>query len=236
MKKIQLPKMIDYYRKQNGLTMKELGKLMNKSESAISLWISGKRSPMVDDLDRLAELLNVTIEDLMFGAKKTSIISEITTTSEQLNEPRQENVLNFAKNELYEQEKLEDEEDYTLEEETHTYEAIRLAAGTGAFNEQYNLETVELCPSELPPRFDYVFLVDGDSMEPFIKDGDVIFGISETSITNGGFYAVTIDGEEYVKKCYLEDNRLRLCSLNKKYDDFFATEENQIRVIARIML
>lgn len=59
--------MIDYYRRQNKMTLEELGKKLDKSPSAISRWISGARSPMVDDLIKLTELFDTDIETLMYG-------------------------------------------------------------------------------------------------------------------------------------------------------------------------
>lgn len=54
----KLGKMIDYFRKRDNLTLDELGKRLNKSPSAVSRWISGDRSPMVDDLIKLTLLYN----------------------------------------------------------------------------------------------------------------------------------------------------------------------------------
>lgn len=72
MEKIVLPKMIDYYRKQNNWTMKQLGEKINKSESAVSRWIKGERSPMIDDLEKLSLLFDTNVETLMFGANAES--------------------------------------------------------------------------------------------------------------------------------------------------------------------
>lgn len=100
---IHLGEMINYYRKQNGWTMKQLGKKMNKTESAISLWINNKRSPMVDDLDKLSKLFNVSPEILMFGNTKNCIIEKTVETMKQLEEPRQKLVLDTANSQLKEQ-------------------------------------------------------------------------------------------------------------------------------------
>jgi transcriptional regulator with XRE-family HTH domain len=104
MNNIHLGEMINYYRKQNGWTMKQLGEKMNKTESAISLWISGKRSPMVDDLDKLSKLFDVSPETLMFGNNASPIIEETLNTMKKLEEPRQQIVLNVAREQHEEQE------------------------------------------------------------------------------------------------------------------------------------
>lgn len=107
MNDIHLGEMINYYRKQNGWTMKELGEKMGKTESAISLWISNKRSPMVDDLDKLSKLFNVSPEVLMFGKVTPPIIEDTVETMKKLDEPRQQVVLDTANIQLKEQKEEE---------------------------------------------------------------------------------------------------------------------------------
>lgn len=105
MKKIRLPEMIDYFRKENGWTMKEFGEKLGKSESAISKWIKGVRSPMVEDFDKMVNLFNTDPDTLMYGASDLSTtLSEINKISSQLEEPRQKVVLDTANIQLKEQE------------------------------------------------------------------------------------------------------------------------------------
>ncbi|WP_095586382.1 XRE family transcriptional regulator [Lactococcus lactis] len=104
MKKIRLPEMIDYFRKENSWTMKEFGEKLGKSESAISKWIKGVRSPMVEDFDKMVNLFNTDPDTLMYGASGLyTTLSEINKISSQLEEPRQKIVLNTATNQLDEQ-------------------------------------------------------------------------------------------------------------------------------------
>ncbi|NEX53263.1 helix-turn-helix domain-containing protein [Lactococcus lactis] len=105
MKKIRLPEMIDYFRKENNWTMKEFGEKLGKSESAISKWIKGVRSPMVEDFDKMVNLFNTDPDTLMYGASDLSTtLSEINKISSQLEEPRQKVVLDTANIQLKEQE------------------------------------------------------------------------------------------------------------------------------------
>ena len=52
-------------RKKNNLSMKELGKVLNVSESTISLYESGKREPDFETLIKLAEYFNVSTDYLL---------------------------------------------------------------------------------------------------------------------------------------------------------------------------
>lgn len=66
-KEIKFSSMVKAYRKQMGLTMKELGQKMGKSESAVSRWESGENSPKMDDINALAKFFNVEMDTLVYG-------------------------------------------------------------------------------------------------------------------------------------------------------------------------
>lgn len=53
------------YRKKKGVTMKELGKAVGVSESTISLYETGKHEPDLLTLGRIADFLEVTIDELL---------------------------------------------------------------------------------------------------------------------------------------------------------------------------
>ncbi len=251
-KKIVLPQMIDFYRKKANLTMKELGAKLNKSESAISRWIKGERSPMVDDLERLADLFDVPVETLMFGgqeidysSKDTTILSLIKDTSSQLSLPRQQKVYDFAKNELIEQEfcachekiqsldaykEMKDEEELA---EIDWYGSV--SAGTGQFIFS-NSEKITLPKKKVPIIADFCLSVSGDSMEPLIHDGDYVFVAKQETIYSGTVGVVTLDGEAFIKRVIFENNVARLKSFNKKYKDIIVNHFNDFRIIGKVVL
>lgn len=66
---IKFPQMVDYFRKENGWTMKELAIKMGKTESAISRWISGDNSPKMEDIHALATIFDTDIDTLVYGSK-----------------------------------------------------------------------------------------------------------------------------------------------------------------------
>jgi len=99
MAKVVLPQMIDYYRKQNNMTMAELGSKLGKTTSAISRWVSGSRSPMVDDLERLSNLFNVDIKTLMYGADD-DYANMILKVVSKLSVDQQKDVYSFAREKL----------------------------------------------------------------------------------------------------------------------------------------
>ena len=52
-------------RKQKNMTMKELGKLVGVSESTISLYENDKHEPDLITLGRIADALDVTVDELL---------------------------------------------------------------------------------------------------------------------------------------------------------------------------
>ena len=57
---------IKFIREQKGLTQEQMAKLFDKDYSTIGKWENGSRSPIMEDALKIADILNIAIEDL-FG-------------------------------------------------------------------------------------------------------------------------------------------------------------------------
>jgi SOS-response transcriptional repressor LexA len=260
MNDIHLGEMINYYRKQNGWTMKELGEKMGKTESAISLWISNKRSPMVDDLDKLSKLFNVSPEVLMFGKVTSPIIEDTVETMKKLEEPRQKIVFNTAASQLKEQKAVKREKQmlpfkkmqldkinnlmpYDHDQEGFAPVIGEIAAGTPIFSEQ-NFEGIRPVYGKYAGRDDVFWLhVKGDSMESEIHDGSFALILLSPDIDDGAIGAVRFtDDNSATLKCvhYEYDDagyvkRIRLEPLNPKYPIQYADEANPAEIAGRLV-
>ena len=77
--KIIFGQMVDFFRKENNLTMEELGSKLGKTKSSISRWIKGERYPKIEEIEEIARFFNTDIETLVFGFNKDEkIINDIT--------------------------------------------------------------------------------------------------------------------------------------------------------------
>ena len=56
---------LKHIRQEKGLTQEQLGKLMNKDYSTIGKWENGTRSPVMEDVVKLADIFNIEIKDLV---------------------------------------------------------------------------------------------------------------------------------------------------------------------------
>ena len=65
----QIAENIAYYRRQNGDTQAELAKKLNYSDKSVSKWERAEGTPDVFILWRIAQLYNITVQDLL-GEKK----------------------------------------------------------------------------------------------------------------------------------------------------------------------
>jgi len=70
-------------------------------------------------------------------------------------------------------------------------------------------------PKNVPA--DFAIVVHGDSMEPKIHDGDIVVVSTQRPFINGELVVVIIDGEAYVKRLWVENNRVVLQSENPRY-------------------
>lgn len=230
MKEIKLPKMIDYYRRKNNWTMKQLGEKMGKSESAVSRWIKGERSPMVDDLEKLAFSFGVSVEDLMFGEKNSV---DINTIYNELKKERQTKVYNYASKQLEEQ----NSNVTSIDKNKKVYVLGKTAANPieVSYGDAVYDETID---TNVPRNADCALVIQGDSMEPLLHDGSIVFYKQQCEVENGEIAIVDIDGNGVTcKKVYFnyDDNIVLLKSLNEKYDDRELSPE-RVRIIGKVVL
>ena len=173
------------------------------TRAAYNSWEKGKYIPNKKNLDELALYFNV--ETTYFESEY-----EIVNKYLQLNEINQKKLLTMA-NELY-------------VSQLYKYQVhAKLSAGLGNFYyEDYEFDTVYF---DKDISYDIASWVDGDSMEPKYHSGDVAL-IKKTGYDFDGLdYAVVYNEETYIKKVFLEENTVRLVSINDIYKDIIAPIE-----------
>ena len=90
----------------------------------------------------------------------------------------------------------------------------QIACGTPILAEE-NVESYDEVPSDW--HADFTLLCQGDSMEPKIKDGDVVAIHSQPMVENGEVAAVLIDGEATLKRVFLFDDHIELRAENPTF-------------------
>ncbi|WP_320419579.1 XRE family transcriptional regulator [Staphylococcus aureus] len=226
---------IRYYRTKLNLTQDQLGEKLNTKKATISNYETGYRTPKQDDLFEIAHILNISIDDLF--PTRNNKKNDITSIYNKLTPPRQENVLNYANEQLDEQNSKGDNVvDINSYKQDKTPVNVNgcVSAGVG---ERLHDETLftEMVKAPIPPH-DLALKVNGDSMEPMFKDGEIIFVEKTHNIKNGQIGIFIIEEEAYVKKVFVEDDRLTLVSLNKEYDDLHFYRNESVRLVGKVIL
>lgn len=243
----QLGDRIRKLRESRNMTQTELSEILGmKTYTTVSKWEKNENFPKGKDLKKLAEIFNVT-SDYLLGLSDTKL-GKITTQNEppeiltiynQLEEPKQEKVLDYAKEQLEEQnsskivsifDKSQDE-DYITD-----YVEGLVAAGHGTFQEDNLHMEVKLRAEDVPDEYDTIAKVAGDSMEPMIEDNDLLFikVTNQVDINDIGIFQ--INGKNFVKKLKRDYNGgWYLQSLNNSYEEIHLTEEDDIRTIGEVV-
>lgn len=205
-------------RKQLKLSADVVAERLGVSRSTIFRYEKGEIEKLPTNiLDDIAKILQTTPAYLM--GWESDNISSIETIYNQLIPERQSKVYNFAKHQLDEQTRLQTNNKVIVmmpTKSTTVEIAGKLSAGGGTYNDKNCVETVEV--GSTPSHYDLAFQVTGDSMYPTFEDGEIVFVKETNDVYNGQIGAVEINGEAFIKKMYLEGNRLRLVSLNADVD------------------
>ena len=229
-------------RKKHNLTLDELANnlnnrypdTMNFNKGKISKWENDKEEPRLSSVRVLADYFDVPLD--YFNGNETKILPIYN----KLEEPRQEKVLNYAKEQLEEQEnsniismfdKPQDDEDYITD-----YVEGLVAAGHGTFQEDNLHMEVRLRAEDVPEEYDTIAKVAGDSMEPLIEDNDLLFIRVASQIDVNSIGIFQVNSKNFVKKLKRDyDGSWYLQSLNSGYEEIHLSENDDIRTIGEVV-
>lgn len=222
-------------RKRKGLTQKQLSELTGLKQNTISNHENGNRSIDEVDIHVYSNALGVSPKELFDSYKESS--DNLTEIYNQLNSDRQTKVYDFATEQLKEQNKVVNINDY-IEEESEWYEVKfygSVSAGTGLYLDDEQVETISFGADMIPNGTDFCLKVNGDSMDPMFHDGDYVFIKRETDFRNGSIGVVIVNGDAYLKKLYVNEESITLVSLNKKYKDIIVSNEDSIKYVGTVV-
>lgn len=243
---------ITHFRKQRGITQKELAKEVGITASTMTDYMKLRSAPSFGVIQKLADYFGVKKSDIDTTFKEEStnslpdasdlLTQQITDKVVQLTLDNKKIVLRTSEELLNEQKNEEEAKINEVSEVISLYqvEVVSETAAASGFNygfgyDDTDRETIEV--DEQPPRHDIATKVSGDSMQPDYQDGDILYLVDKGLTTYNGDLAVIAYGDRsYFKKIYTENGRLRLVSLNDKYEDitldFPPAEDTHIKIYA----
>ncbi|EMW6124614.1 TPA: LexA family transcriptional regulator [Enterococcus faecalis] len=220
---------IKLYRSKKNLTQEELARKVGTKKATISNYETGYRSPQQDMLFELANVLDISINDLFPPSSNSkNNHSSIETIYEKLEPYRKEKVYTFAEEQLHEQETVNNK----------VIPLVGKSAANPAVLEYGDTDIEQQSFAHVPDNADCAIYIQGDSMEPLIKNGSIVFYKKQCDVENGEIAIVEIDGDGVTCKKLIKDyenERIILRSINKKYDDRVLKCE-EIRIIGKVVV
>ncbi|MEE6757441.1 LexA family transcriptional regulator [Limosilactobacillus reuteri] len=215
-------------RKQQGISADQLAESIGVSRSTIFRYEKGDIEKMpIEVVANVASSLHVSLIDLM-GISNDSISEKITEIVSKLNHDRQQNVYNYADNQLKEQNNA-----IVRMPRTQIKLLGAVSAGTG---EELQDDTTEVDYTGTVPEYDYALQVNGDSMEPLFTDQQIIFVKYSEEAFNGQIVIAYVDGKAYVKKYHCNGAKCELVSLNSKYDPIDVSGNENFKIKGVVVL
>lgn len=220
------------YLKQSTMTQKQLAELIGIKPSTLSDYLNLRSNPSHGVIQKIADVFGIVKSDIDTTYKEDN---DITTVYNQLTPPRQRNVLDFANKQLEEQNNEVSENDRNIITIKRMHAAAAGVVGEELFDDLIE-EDIEFYEDEVPKGADFCILVNGDSMEPMIKEGTYAFIKRETNIKDGTIALVVLDGTSFIKRVDIYPEYLKLISLNPKYEDITVSSFNDLKVVGKIVL
>lgn len=222
-------KNLQYYMGINNKTRYDICKDLNFPYTTFTEWYKGNIYPRIDKIEMLANY---------FGIKKSDLIEERKKENTKIEDPNQY-VLDLYNS-------------LTPENQMNTVSYMRAlklvnkpnkprvqilgqtAAGKPIeYGDSYAQDIDDI--SNIPDNADYALVVNGNSMEPDIKNGQLIYVKECPDVENGAIAIVEVDGAVTCKKVYKWKDHIELHSLNTTYQPIIITAGN-FRILGKVIL
>lgn len=229
---------IKYLRSRERLTQTELAEKIGVVSNTVAKWESGSLKPSRDKVNKMAKALNATADFILgnVDSEKTIEVPENQELLDTLN-----NVANELDVDLWdmvdaikENKRNEDPEGFKdvfrdVSDNFITVPVVNLTAcagsGTGYCDIQFDV--VDAYPIDKNVLLGHswqnngfkIMKIEGDSMEPRFRDGDMVLLSIDEEIRSGDVAVVCWDYRFYIRGFFLSEESIVLRPLNKKYSD-----------------
>ena len=110
---------------------------------------------------------------------------------------------------------------------------LAASAGTGQFLDGESSTPIDA--SNAPERADFAVRIAGDSMEPEIHDGSVVWVRSCESLESGRIGIFVLDGQAYCKRLRADGRETALISANSAYAPIVPAPDDGFRVLGEVV-
>ena len=243
---------ITYYRKQRGITQKELAKEVGITPSTMTDYMKLRSAPSFGVIQKLADFFGIKKSDIdtTFKEEKSTFPSSIPLPNfdprqaillsnySKLNDTRKNKLLATSETLLAEEQgKVIDISEKRAEYDARKRISLsvpgKVSAGTGYWQEDDYDTMVDFYADDIPDEKDYdtVAVVVGHSMVPKIKNGDFLFIKLKDQVDLNKIGIFFLFFENYVTKLKNDSGE----SLNKDYDNIPITADTDFRTIGEVV-
>ena len=214
---------LKHRRNEKMLSQSEIASMIGINRTAFHNWENGKSIPNQKNLTALAKILDVPVT--YFESEYNIVNNYLQLTPE-----------NQVRAEEYVEELLLSEQTSNVTPlfSVQVLADVQLTAGLGeGFFDEFETETVY--SDEEQYGYDIAAWIEGDSMEPVYKSGEVALIRSNGFDYDGAVYALSWNDSVYIKKLYRDEDGFRMVSLNKDYPEKFIPYEDEPRIVGLVV-
>ena len=229
---MELGERIKALRIEKQLTQKKLGKYLGVSEVSVRCWENGTKSPSMNAIILLANLFNVTTDYLLGVA---------------VDENKDNHLLSQQETALLSNYRILDKYGRKVVDAICILEKTRVESEITKQGHRMSMQTSEKSPNRYIPRYttpsaagysaplsgndfemiladnsvpydaDFAVRIQGNSMHPYIHDGDTVYVKKDCELSIGDVGIFCVDGAMYCKQYYIDKERnLTLVSANPR--------------------
>jgi len=242
-------------RREKNLSKRELVSMLPINYSTYANYESGFREPNSEVLQMLARHFNVSIDYLMGmteNRRKADEVAILTDTEhDHISQYRQLDIhgkglvdvvmskelerVHFLGAKTQSPTKQMDDQWVTL----HVYQQ-RASAGLGSYltdDSDSDYEVMRFMSTPVSEKADFCVRIRGDSMEPKICDGDIVFVKASPKVEADNVGIFVYDGEAYCKRLRVDTKKgaVYLESLNKSYAPKQVTQPEYLRTVGLVI-
>ena len=209
-------------REKKGLKQSDVADVLGIKTNSISRWERGDSTPSAPSFLQLCELYKIEnpVAFFLYGRE----------TSLELNDEGLQIVRTLTG-------ALEASGLYRLKERETRILPLYLmpaSAGTGQFLDGSECEDFE-ADNSVPLSADFCIRIAGDSMEPRIQNGQIVFVKKQSTLEHDEIGIFSLNGDALCKKLYKSADSVELISLNTKYDPITIHAGDELRVFGKVV-
>lgn len=221
------------YRIEKNMSQEELGALTGVGKNAVGAWEKGRSRPDLAAIPAICHALKIPYS-VLFGSNRYAISGD-----------EREFLLRFRKlNTLYKNVILKEmdaltelQNSFPVEEKapqpvrTIFVNNVSAAAGFCYDMEENGGQSVSILADSVSLEADEIITVNGDSMEPVFKNGDMVF-VKHIQSVRPGEIGIFVNGNTGYIKEYREDG---LYSYNPVYPVMHFCDTDEVRCIGKVL-